>query len=238
MGILAELNSTFVSLDNLINASFKPMEPTNFAVRGRSTIGSQPGPLPSMVFNIGNLSKGEVGLQIYVLPGGDLCNIVITMRRQIDADGYCGNFNCDWADDSEKALAERAPELAAPVPNTSSLFPAALASPPGWDVRKGPPPAVIMKQCKESTKQNAGCDGMSSAPEKEACEFDACMAAYKPPNKTSNASEERLFNVAHMAGAGLSATGSWWSQRSTRVSSVALVGVAAVLFLFKPTTST
>merc|ERR1719215_2172997 len=140
------------------------------------------GPLPSVVFEIGEPRKvGPVTvrhLQLYVLPGPDYCNIVITTYRMVDQDGYCGNFNCNWPDDSPEALAERNIELALPVEANRSLFPSALKSPPGWDVRWGPTPQDIMANCTDEVKSNAPCIGLSSQGEHTSCIFDACMKAY------------------------------------------------------------
>merc|ERR1711972_521857 len=91
--ILAAYPSSYVSTDRLVNATFDAMDPTNYAIRGRSTIGTAPGLLPSYVFELG--PEHDRAVQIYLLPGPDLCNVVITMKRIPDQDGFCGNFNCN-----------------------------------------------------------------------------------------------------------------------------------------------
>lgn len=232
--ILASLDSNFISPDKLLNASFKPLDPTNYAVRAPNGISTQAGLLPSMVFEIGGPTAGP--LQIYVLPGPDFCNVVITMRRDPSVDGYCGNFNCNWDDDSQDALLQRRPDLWLPVPNKSSLFPPELDSPVGWDVRIGPAPKEVMGDCSDEVKQQADCDGSASKADKEACIFDACMVAFSA-SVGSNETQGK-FDIARVAEAGSPWLG-WWPRRSISllqglVSSVALVGSAAVLYLFRP----
>jgi len=167
--ILTQFPSTFLSVDKNLNATFADMEPTNFAVRARSTIGTAPGLHPSYVFELGP----ERSVQIYVLPGPDLCNVVVTMRKLDAQDGFCGNFNCDWSDDSKEELKKRG--LYTPIPKSDTLFPASLDSPPGWDTPTGPSPEEVMASCSPSVQQSAGCTG--TAAERESCLFDACMEA-------------------------------------------------------------
>jgi len=167
--ILTQFPSTFLSTDKNLNATFADMEPTDFAVRARSTIGTAPGLHPSYVFELGP----ERSVQIYVLPGSELCNVVITMKKIDDQDGFCGNFNCDWSDDSKAELRKRG--LYTPIPQAESLFPASLDSPPGWDTPTGPTPEEIMASCSPSVQGRAGCTG--TAAERESCLFDACMEA-------------------------------------------------------------
>jgi len=165
--ILATLPSVYEGAH--LEARFAEMEPTDFAVRARSTIGTAPGLHPSYAFNLGP----ERSVQIYILPGKELCNVVITMRKLPDQDGFCGNFNCDWNDDTVASL--KAKGLYDPVAPAATLFPPGLDSPPGWDTRQGPSPKEIMAQCPEEVKQTAGCFGTPA--EQESCLFDACNQA-------------------------------------------------------------
>jgi len=214
--ILSSNPSTFISDDGLVNATLADMDPTNFAVRARSTIGTAPGLHASYVFELGG---PDGGMQIYVLPGPDLCNVVITMRKLPDQDGFCGNFNCHWSDDSKEELTKRG--LMDPVPRNESLFPPELDSPPGWDTRTGQPPEEIMAQCSPETKSQAGCSVLTG-PDKESCEFDACMAAAPPPT--------RLFSLG-WASATLRSSGSLagWRlpDRTAGFAQALVVGAAA-----------
>jgi len=215
--ILAAFPSTFQRKD--INATFATMEPTNFAVRARSTIGSEPGPLPSYVFNLGVMQE----VQLYVLPGDELCNVVVTMRRIPGQDGLCGNFNCDWNDDSQASLKSKG--LLYPIATAQSLFPSILDSPQGWDTATGPSPDEIMDMCPQSVKQNAGCSGTPS--EMESCLFDACSLAADGMSKKFSLGG-LLIQVTHPRGRarvihGFASLGSvagclavvylWWSGR-------------------------
>jgi len=222
--ILDQFPSNFVSGDGNLNANFADMEPTDYAVRARSTIGSAPGLLPSYVFEFGP----QKSVQIYVLPGPDLCNVVITMKKLPDLDGFCGNFNCDSSDDSKEAL--KPSGLWTPIPQPDTLFPASLKSPPGWDMRAGPSPEEIMASCPPTTEQAAACHG--SAAEKEACLFDACMAAaghvvqrfeLPPPGlgllKTSLRRNGRTFQTIAFGGSlvgCLAVSYMWWSGKVAR----------------------
>jgi len=171
--ILASFPSSFGTAE--LGARFEDMEPMDFAVRARSTIGAASGLHPSYVFDLGP-SKSA---QIYVLPGDELCNVVITMRRLPDQQGFCGNFNCDWNDDNAANL--KAQGLYSPIPQAQTLFPPSLSSPRGWDTPKGPSPAEIMAACPGSVKQSAGCPGTLT--EQESCLFDACVKAVEAVGK-------------------------------------------------------
>jgi len=156
--ILGSFPSDFTSPDGLVKASFKAVDPTQYCVTCRSTIGTAPGDHPSYVFELGG-PGGD--FQVYVLPGPDLCNVAITTRKIRDQDGICGNFNCDREDDTEADLKKRS--MLDPVPKSKSLFVAALDSPSGWDTRTGKSPEQVMKECPASVKQAAGCGSLPQA---------------------------------------------------------------------------
>jgi len=167
--ILTQFPSAYLSDDNNINATFRDMEPTDFAVRARSTIGTAGGLHPSYVFELGPSRS----VQIYVLPGEELSNVVISMKKVVGQDGLCGNFNCDWTDDSKKALRSRG--ALTQIRAAESLFPQSLSAPQNWDVRSGPSTDEIMGSCPPSVQIAAACEGTPA--ERESCLFDACVEA-------------------------------------------------------------
>lgn len=162
--ILSGFPSTFSSPAGDLEAALEEREPQDFAVRARSTIGTAPGLHPSYAFEIGV----ERTLQVYVLPGPDLANVVITMRRVPGQSGLCGNFNCNQEDDEVNIMGE--------FEASPSAFPPQLSSPAGWRIRTGPSPDEVMATCPDHVKQSAGCGDLAEA-EKRSCIFDACMRA-------------------------------------------------------------
>mmetsp|Transcript_27861 Transcript_27861/g.92629 ORF Transcript_27861/g.92629 Transcript_27861/m.92629 type:complete len:453 (-) Transcript_27861:34-1392(-) len=126
--ILQTLGSPYLSPDGLVNATFADLDPTDFCVRCRSTIGGVAGQLyAAYVFELGG---PDGGMQIYVLPGPDLSNVAITMRKLDGQDGLCGNFNCNKKNDTKAEMCARG--WMEPVDRSASLFPAELESPEGW----------------------------------------------------------------------------------------------------------
>lgn len=224
--ILHNFPGSFVSSDGMLNATFADMEPMDYATQARSTIGTAPGLHPSYVFNLGEKQH----VQIYVLPGPDLCNVVITMQKLDPRQhGFCGDFNCNRADDTLDILRERG--LLTPISRDRSLFPTALASPAGWDIPTGPVLSVedVISKCPPQILQQAGCTGTGAA--RDSCLFDACVGAVTAAQVKLQRKFDGLVPVEVVQG---------WSLRwkggtaQTCAAGAALLGCLAVLYMWRP----
>lgn len=164
--IVTSLPSDFKSDDGLVTAQRAMMNPDDMHHSARHTIGGEAGSgdLPSFFFSV------QPGIEIYILMGDQTMNAVITMHRMPGAfDGYCGNFNCNAADDTMMELEKRG--LAAPV--TQTLF----TQPPltiGNGDAKGAPtindcPADVLATAQEECAQVA--EGL-----REGCIYDVCVS--------------------------------------------------------------
>jgi len=172
--IMADYPSNFASADGLMAAKYEAMDPQKYHREGRHTIGGEMGLLPSYLFEFTDSSRNPpVFLTLYVLLGPDNVNAVITTWKVVGGqDGFCGNFNCDQADDGLEALTARGASL--PIPAGESLFKHGAAA-PAWVMREVTPPSI--DGCDPAVKARAEntCKGLPQGGTK-ACIFDACAA--------------------------------------------------------------
>mmetsp|Transcript_132437 Transcript_132437/g.369197 ORF Transcript_132437/g.369197 Transcript_132437/m.369197 type:complete len:770 (+) Transcript_132437:100-2409(+) len=153
--------------DDVLTAKLDAMDPQEYHREGRHTIGGTEGLLPSYFFRL------APDLSIYVLVGPDNCNVVIEAPKLRDAqDGWCGNFNCDQADDGLGAMRSRG--VAGPIPAGESLFKDGPTA-PAWVMKRVAPPSL--EDCSPTVKAaaEAKCAGLGRD-ERESCIFDACAA--------------------------------------------------------------
>jgi len=190
--IMADYPSNFASADGLLAAKYEAMDPQKFHREGRHTIGGAEGLLPSYLFEFTDSSHNPpLFLTLYVLLGPDNVNAVITTWKVAGGqDGFCGNFNCDQADDGLEALTARGASL--PILAGESLFKHGAAA-PAWVMRKVAPPSI--DDCDPAVKARAeeACRGLPHGAA-TACIFDACAA-----NTAEAAQVDALEDVATLA---------------------------------------
>lgn len=190
--IMADYPSHFASTDGLLAAKYEAMDPQKYHREGRHTIGGNNGLLPSYLFEFTDSSHNPpLFLTLYVLLGPDNVNAVITTWKIVGGqDGFCGNFNCNQADDGLEALTARGASL--PIPPGESLFKHGAPA-PTWVMRKVVPPSI--DDCDPAVKARAekDCGGLPHGGTK-ACIFDACAA-----HTTKDARVDAQEDVATLA---------------------------------------
>mmetsp|Transcript_243 Transcript_243/g.542 ORF Transcript_243/g.542 Transcript_243/m.542 type:complete len:697 (-) Transcript_243:102-2192(-) len=167
--ILQTFPSHFSSEDGgFLLASYALMDPSTFSPEARSTIGGTSGDLPSYLFNF----TGK-GLVVYMLLGPMSCNVVIEAKKlPVAQDGYCGNFNCDPADDVITALTKRG--LGGTLPPEDSLF-APLTATQFQMAVSGKIPSAADCNATMLAQAKTACHALAE-PHKSDCLFDVCAA--------------------------------------------------------------
>lgn len=174
----------YASDDKLVRATLAKMSPAQIqavCLRCRSTIGTASHAYWTYTIKLG--ADGDT--EVWILPGADMGNVAISMRKITGQDGLCGNFDCKWKNDGANDLQKRG--WLNPVDRNLSLFPLVLESPPGWDVRKGRSPKEVLDTCSNADK--APCQSIAVLPERDSCVFDHCMKAH------AHVDEQQLFSV-------------------------------------------
>jgi len=156
--VLQTYPSEFHSADGFMWAKTFRMDPASRHKAG--------GTLPAYEFNLGN------EILVYILMGPDFANAVIRMKK-VDGqmDGYCGNFNCDPADDTDEDLSLRG--VGGRIDPSRTLF-ASVASVNSQPVALAPELAT----CDPTLKLQAQdiCKDTGSAHMIGACVFDTCAS--------------------------------------------------------------
>jgi len=158
-----------VSADGVVHAKYDLMDPSNFHREARHTIGASAGSLlPSYLFNLGP------DLIIYMLLGPDNMNAIIETRKTAGLqDGYCGNFNCNPADDDRPSG-----ELAAKLQPGDSLFRFGSKLPVPKYMTNAEGKVHTVKDCPPIILNEASkrCGIILSEAEQAACIFDVCAS--------------------------------------------------------------